>query len=253
MGRRGYTLAELAIYCFLAVLLLVALVSLFVSGRRLFEGASGSYIVSAEFEAGVRFLRADLKETSLVTVRVFPHPGAPTARPGVSFESARSYDDGRTFLVSPHGAPQWDKHVFYTLDEKGTLWRWERKLAPPSFVPLASVVLPAVLDDPSRKRVVMRNLLVPGGTYEGVGPRGRITADPHGGFQVAFVRQTTAGGVLDEALTDWNPAQVSDGEAPGEDPRGVTRRLEVRLQGLVSNGLGRPNYYAIRFRVTPRH
>jgi len=250
---RGYTLAELAIYCFLAILLLVALVSLFVSGRRLFEGASGAYIVSAEFEAGVRYLRADLKETSLITVRVYPNPGATLARPGVSFESARSYDDGRTFMVSPHGAPQWDKHVFYTLDDKGTLWRWERKLSPAGFVPLASAVLPSDVGDPSRRRVVMRNLLVPGISYPGVGPAGRITADPHGGFQVAFVKQTTAGGTLDEALTDWNPAQVSGGEAPGEDPKGVTRRLEVRLQGLVQSGLGRPNYYSLRFRVTPRH
>jgi hypothetical protein len=253
-NSRGFTLAEVAIYSFLLLLLLFAIYSLYVSGRKMYEGATGSYLVSQEFEAGVRWLRADLKESGLIAVRVFPSAAEPASKPGVSMTSARSYEDAGKLMISMHGAPQWDKHVFYTLEPMGTtghVIRWEKKIQPPSFVPLASDLLPSAMADTGRKRVVLRNVLLPNTEYAGLGAQGgKKKTDAFGGFKVQFVTRPKGG---DDSLTSWNPGQVSGGEAADSDPKAITKLVEVQLQGTVASGFGRPNFYSIKFRVFPRH
>lgn len=258
--RRGHTLMEIVVYAAIFLVLLLAIYALFDSAHRMAEGASGSYLVSAEFEAGVRQLRRELQETALITVRPFPNAADTAATPGVSFVSAQDSDHPEIHLLSPHGVPQWNQHVYYTIEADrssngtGTLYRWTKTVTPQTFLPIASTLPPSPIADGQHKRAILLHVLLPGKTFPGVGPGGAVHSDEHGGFRVAFVKTQPNGPKLDELLTDWNPAQVSGGGAPAsEDPKNLTGLVQVDLQGFTtSDTTGKGSFYHIHFRVAPR-
>lgn len=258
---RGFTLIELTVYMFLAMLFMLALGALFVSGRRMFESSSGSYMIGQETEAGIRFLRQDLQETALATLRVYPNANEPAQAPGCSMASARGYDNAGRFMVSRYGTPDWVKHVYYTLESSGdktaSLVRWERKDPTQSPVPKMADVLPsdgAKDASGSYKRVVIRNLLKPGVVVGAADGKPLFTADAEqGGFKVSFVRQHGA----DEELTVWNPTQVSAGDdgAAVNLADGPTRVVQVTLSGVLTalQGSSQPSFYSFSFRVGVRN
>ena len=96
--KRGMTLIEIFVGAMLFSLLLFALYSLFRVGRSFSHSASFSHMVSREFEAGVRQLRRDLRQTSLITMRSYPNPDTDDA-PGLTLLSA--YDENGPFPGEP--------------------------------------------------------------------------------------------------------------------------------------------------------
>lgn len=244
--KRGFTQIELLIYCILFVLLLVALVGIFFTGTDFYRGAVGSYLISSDFETGVRVLRTELKETSFTAVRVYPNPQNAQARPGVSFPSARPADN-QTSMLSPHGAPGWSKHVLYTLEtgngETANVVRWEKEYREPSFLPLASADLPQNISG-NRTRVILRGILLPRRSYPSV----KVDTDEHGGFAVRFLGYDAQ---RKEVLYDSPPGRIASGEATDVPQSGVARLVHVQLQGLSGSG-SRGNYFSVYFRVSPR-
>lgn len=246
MKRRGATQIELIIYCILLTLLLVAMYGIYNIGREFYRGAVGSYLISADFENGLRTLRHELQETSLTSIRCYPNPKNNAARPGVSFDSARSYDDNTRFNVSPHGAPEYQKHVFYTLEpgkgESGNVVRWESKNEPKSFVPSGSPELPQNITT-NHTRTVLRGICLPNQNYPAV----KVQTDEHGGFRVCFVTHTEG----KETLIDTSPALITAGDSTEVSKKSLTRVVHVQLKG-VSDERTHANYFAIHFRVSPR-
>lgn len=255
MRGRGFTLIELLIYTFLSMLILAAVFALYNSGRRNYHAVSSSFMIGQEAEVGLRWVRADLQEAALNSVRIYPRPGNTTEPPGVSFMSARSPKDS-SLQISDAGAPAWQKHVFYTLvrdgqGPTGSLVRWEKAVSPPPAVPSATTLLPSSLADGSRQRVILRGLAWPYARLEGRGNLGEM-----GGFQLRFVRKTAAG----EVLVADSPADAT--AAAAANP--LTENMQILGQQLplldmqitLTSGnseTGATSYIQLPFRVSPRY
>lgn len=248
-SKRAASLLEMMTYSFLFSLLTLGILSLYVSAKEYYEGSVGSYLINAEFEPGLRSLRQELRETSLISLRPYPNPKVSLALPGCSFLSARSYDKQTQYLTSPHGAPQWDKQVFYTLQpankETGNVIRWEKKLDPPSLMPSAPLDLPQTIANPAHSRTMLKGILLPKMKL----PALKTETDEHGGFRVAFVGYD--GG--DRVLTDFNPGQIHGGTQADIPASATTRLVEVQIKGLNFSGTGRASFFSIHFRVLPNN
>ena len=220
--------------------------ALFLAGRSTSEATTASYLVSGNAETALSWLRQDLRETALASIRPYPAEGGSQA-PGVSMVSARAFAEKQQgdLLVNDHGAPKWDKHVFYTVvvpsgSVTGTLVRWEKEIEDDKDLPIPATLLPSQIQS-NHKRVLLQHVVAPNATLSGVGQGGSIAGTPFGGLRVQFVRRT-GGEAGAESLTTVNPAK---GKA--EDN---TRLLEVELQVYQTRGSS-PNFYSIRFRVAP--
>lgn len=255
MRRRGFTLLEITVYCFLSILAGMVLYTLYTVGTRSRQVSISSYLVSVDTESAIRWMRRDLQETALVSVRVFPNPSAPTEPPGVSFLSARDpaeMDEGK-LNVNPYGAPLWTKYVFYTLlpgARIGQVVRWEKALDTPQkdFVPRQSDTLPSAIPAGVKaKRTVMSDALEPNVSVVGLNGSPTWKTDQYGGLRVQFL-QRTGGEGGDEALTSVNP---SDHDSGG-DTSDNTKLVEVELK-VLANDTTRPTVYAIKFHVHPRN
>jgi hypothetical protein len=244
------TLIELMIYMFLAGLLLTAIGSLMVSIKRWSAGAEGAFLVSEQFESGVRWMRQDLQETSLASVQVYPNAQNPTEPPGLSFESARTPDHPEVFLINAFGAPQWSEYIYYTL-ANGELIRWAQATSTPSLVPAPSSVLPSMRANRQSERTVFHDLVAPGKPVAG---KPGVTADQYGGFHASFVHLQD-GSPPHETLTQWSPAQITAGQAPAAVwPGGNLKLVQIDLQGnQVNSSSGKPTWFALSFRISPRH
>lgn len=246
--KRGFTLVEIIVYSVLALLLLGLISSLLVLSRRNYEATSSSYLVGRDAEVAIRWLRTELQETALTSLRVYPSPDNSSEAPGMSLLSAR--DPSKGFTVTPYGAPDWSREVFYTLD--GTsLIRWEQKRSDSSPIPVAPTGMPSVTT--GDKRVVLRGLAEPGTKLPGLGQ-----LDNYGGFRAAFVRHDSKGEIpssrQDESLTAWNPSQVTLGKDSRLSVKGNTRQLEVTIVVQTkSSATGKKSLAQLPFRVTPRH
>jgi type II secretory pathway pseudopilin PulG len=245
-SQRGITLMELIVYMFLAVLAGVLLWSFQQIARSTQQVSTASYLVSGETETCIDWLRRDINETALASIQIYPDEGAPSEGPGMSLVSNRAFADDQRgkLLVNSWGAPQWDKHVFYTLDfsagePTGNLVRWEREIANKNLLPVLAQNLPSV-DIQDTGRVVLRDVLAPDVTVEGVGPDGQVETDEFGGFRAQFIRRI-GGADGEEVLTTVNP---TDG-----NPRDNTRLLEFELKILQED----KNYYSVGFRGASRH
>jgi hypothetical protein len=256
---RAVTLIELLIYMFLLGLLLFAIYSLLLNGRRMWAGATASYLISADFEAGVRAMRADLKEGCLISMRSFPNPTYAEAVPGFSMAAPRSIDNPRQFVVTSAGAPGFQKYVFYTLQPNGPqsttarLVRWEKAIDPSQGTPQASLDLPQLISDNSHSHVIFQNLLLAGHEYPIYETGGQpLKTDSHGGFHISFVYYAEDGS---ELLRDFNPAEVVAANGKGFDvsTKSISHLVNVELQGLTVGDSGKPSYYDMHFRIAPRH
>ncbi|HXE73499.1 MAG TPA: hypothetical protein VNO81_12640, partial [Candidatus Nitrosotenuis sp.] len=198
---------ELAVYMFLALVAAGLIVSLFVVGRRTSEATYSSYLVSRDTETAINWLREDLAQASLGSLRVYPSSASSGERPGVSMQSAVDYDDPSRLTISRQGSPRFASYVFYTLaptsGSTGGLVRWVSKPAGDQRVPLPSTLLPSTVSDGTHQRTVLRDLVLPGVQVAGVGK-----VDEFGGFRVRFVRRQ-GGEAGPESLSDVNPAQIS--------------------------------------------
>lgn len=237
--RRGATIVELMFYGLLVTFLLAGVLACYLSLREFYQGAIGSYLINSEFEPGLRSLRRELKETSLISLRPYPNPQVSQALPGLSFVSARSYEDPTRFEVSSHGAPAWSKHVFYTFKPKdsvsGSMIRWGKKLPVNTYVPLPAPELPQSLAGAGHSKTMFKGILGPRASLPG------MEVDEHGGFQLRFVIYEKG----KERLVDQLPEPAAE-----SDP---SRLIQVDLKGYTHNDSGKANAFWVHFRVYPRH
>jgi type II secretory pathway pseudopilin PulG len=247
--ERGMTLIELVLYFALAVVagvLLWSVNNLVWGGQR---AVSSTYLVSGETEKAIEWIRRDVSETALASIEVFPNPANPGEAPGMSLVSNRAYDpeqNGRP-LVNRWGAPQWDKHVLYTLEREnataqtGNLVRWEREIVNKNFLPVACEVLPSS-GGKTKQKVLLRDVLAPNLATADFGPAGSGVTDGFGGFRMQFVRRPGGSGA--DTHTAVNPRQGN----PVEN----TRMLECELK-LLQQEQSKPHYYSIKFKVAAFH
>lgn len=255
--QRGMSLVELVIYFALTIvcgLLLWAVNNLLWGGQRATEA---SYLVSGETEKALEWIRRDITETALASIEVFPkNPSSSGQTPGISFVSNRAFaeDEKGRPVVNRWGAPEWGKHVLYTLDREGAeptgnLVRWEREIAPQSrtLLPVTCDVLPSSLPagGQNKQKVLLRNVLAPNVTVPDAGPDGDVVTNGFGGFRVEFVQRDGGSGGA-EMFTTRNPRE---NDANAEDN---TRMLEVQLK-LLGTERSKPLYYDITFRVAATH
>lgn len=243
MRRRqpGFTLAEIIVYAMLSVMVLGVIYSVFVTGRRHYEAASSSYLVSREVETALRWLRSDLQEASLASIRVYPNEEHPDASPGISLASPRDLD--QKLQINALGAPEWSSYVYYTVDEEGTVVRWMEEHDFQG-LPRASTKLPSDTSSRKNERVMLHGVSRPLSELEGLEKLG-----PRGGFDLQFVRPLDNG---EELLSSWNPGQVSNGEAK---PAGRNSKLLQLLITVEMNNFrkSKKSYVMLPIRVMPRH
>jgi type II secretory pathway pseudopilin PulG len=244
MNRRAFTMIELVIYFGLSTMVLGTIFAVFFSGQSNFEATSSSYLVSQDAEASLRWLKADLQEAALSSIRVYPNSSSPTSAPGLSMASPRNLDN--EFQISKFGSPLWSTYVYYTLDDEGKLTRWmeEHEF---NGVPKASTKKPETTEGRERERVVLRNLVQPGDELAELG-----TLSERGGFDFQFVRYTSDG---EEVLTSLNPAQVTTVVDSGDAPEGNNTRLVALLLTVAMSNFRERNvsYVQLPIRVVPRH
>lgn len=240
---RAFTMIEMVIYFGLSVMVLGVIISVLFTGRSNFEASSSSYLVSQDAEAALRWLKSDLQEAALGSIRVYPNPESPSSPPGISMATPRNLDN--EFVVSKFGTPLWSTYVFYTLDSEGKLTRWMKEHDFQQY-PEASSIKPEDTTGRERERVVLRNIVQPGDELAEFGKLGE-----RGGFDFQFVRYSDEG---DEILTSWNPFQVTTGAAD-DPPEGRNTKLVSLLVTVAMSNYRERNvsYVQLPIRVVPRH
>ena len=224
----GHTLIELIIYFALSLAALGILTSLFTVARRTSDTSYAQYLVAGNMATTVRMIRKELQATSLASVTSYGE----TAGQAPGFSCVSAYDDKGEFQLSMYGTPHWQKHVYYTLNNKGNVTRWTASIADKNFLP---VLAPAPgAPDAATGKVLMSDALPPN---KAVGKW--FAANTFGGLEIGFVRR--AGGK--ETISRVNPR---DSDKPEES----TRLIEVVIRTLEENG---PNFLEIKFRVVPRY
>lgn len=248
-NQRGMTIMELVVYFALAILagvLLWSITNLIWGGQR---ATASSYLVSGETEKAIEWIRRDVNESALASIEVFPNAERTAEAPGMSLVSNRAYDSelrGKP-LINRWGAPQWDKHVLYTLRRgddalTGSLIRWEKEMVKKDFLPGVSSTLPSMVES-SKQRVLLRDVLLPNVSVPNAGPEGTLATDEFGGFRVQFVRRTGGSGGT-ESLTTVNPRKGAASDN--------TRMLEAEIK-LLQNERSQPHTYSITFRLAAFH
>ncbi|MCD4782780.1 MAG: hypothetical protein K8T10_03000 [Candidatus Eremiobacteraeota bacterium] len=259
---QGFTFAEIIIASFVALLLMGIVFTIFFYGKRIYDYSSYSYSISEKAYAPIIWLKYELMETSLNTIKVYPDEKNKKEPPGVSFESAHNPGTGR-FEFSKFGAPKWSKHVFYTLVPAGEkqlgnhklktsdLIRWELKLQGENPIPFSSEILPSseMQKIPeANRRLILKNVIPP---LQYLGDKKKI--DEYGGFDVFFVRKDTKKGEGIESKI--NPSEITD-----ENTRGTsgtitnTELIKVEITVLeFSSTTGKPNAFNITFMVKPKN
>lgn len=249
MRHRGMTLIELVLYMALSIVAGVLLWSVNGMIRGGQQAVTSSYLVSGDTEKAIEWIRRDVSETALASIEVFPNPAKPGEAPGASLVSNRAFDpdqNGRP-LVNRWGAPQWDKHVLYTLEREGSaqtgnLVRWEREIESKNFLPVVCPVVPSSAGQ-SKQKVLLRDVLAPNLASADFGPAGSGVTDGFGGFRMQFIRRAGNGSGAD-TLTTVNP-RVGN---PSEN----TRMLECEMK-ILQQEQSKPHYYRIKFQVAAMH
>lgn len=241
--RRGFTLFEIIIYLCVFAITGLLIASIFQITRRTQQSSTAAHAVSGETDTAIRWLRQDLQDTALGSIRTFPGPVA-------SMSSGRTVDAATRgkMLISEYGVIRWRKHVVYSFQRRGqvgNLVRWEVPFTDAEVEQRLPRFLPSLPPTPTQTRVILHNVLAPGASVSGLGGIGTLTADPdYGGFKVQFFRRNTGTAELDPS--DVNPALNLD------TPEFNSRLVNVEL-AIAETALARPNVYRIRFRVCPRY
>lgn len=175
---------------FLAVILLGIVVRMVTLNRKQMEKPAASFRIQQEVLALQEFLRRDLKETHLSTVRIYPNSDYPNEPPGISMVSNRTLLQDEAMTTSA-GHPYWQKTVYYTLEDDpdregtGRLVRMEGVTSGlPSTSPKADSKPPSQATiDPRRKKVLSRFIVMPNEKLPGLN---KTTTD-QGGFEASFI------------------------------------------------------------------
>jgi len=172
----GFSLVEMLIYAFLLLMILGVVFRMAIQGRRNAERPMASYRLQQNLMAAQKYLQQDLRETRLCTIRIYPNPSSPDAKPGISMASPRSIATG-DLKLTPSGTPLWQKVVYYCLEgdpanpATGSLVRKEGTLPGlPSANPAASPYEPS--QAPCEKkhcRTVAKCIYMPGQTIDVLG------------------------------------------------------------------------------------
>jgi len=257
MRKRGFTLMELTVYMFLFVLAGMALYQLYTLGTKFSQSTLSSYLVSGDTETAIRWLRRDIQETALVSMRTYPGQDGPTEKPGCSFLSARNTtnEDPDNLNVSKYGTSLWTKYVFYSLvpstDRIGDLVRWEKALdkVDKDFIPhpVDLATTPSSGLSSKLRMVRLKQVLLPNVKVDGLAGQPGYQADEFGGFKVQYIRRK-GGEAGAEELTSVNPGDNPKAPKPEDN----TSLISVELK-ILSNDKSKPSFYDINFRVHPRY
>ncbi len=226
--KGGFTLIEMVVYFGISVVALGVIVSLFTVAQRTQRQTYSQYLVGGSLSSTVRLLRRELQATALASIQVYPQDGG---SPGLSCASA--YDSDGKFTVNGYGVPHWQKHVFYSLGENGSLSRWKKDIPEPNLLPVKALALPSDLGTDGSS--IMSGLLPANKAVEGI-----HEASKFGGFEVSFVRRTDG----EDTLTQVNPTDSTDYDSH-------TRLVQVTIRTLEDRS--QPDFSEITFRVCPRY
>jgi len=268
--RRGMTMLEVLIWAVLCGMAALAVGSLFILGRSAQQTTLSGYLVSGEGDLALRWLRRDIQETALVSLRTYPNAAQAAQPPGCSMVSGRTVanagpevslaspvplEPANQFNVSQYGTPLWAKHVFYSLKpgsdgRRGQLIRWEQAIPSHSqdFVPRPSNILPNAFAVPATQKVILQNVLLPNQTVKNLQkiPGEQVQSDKYGGFKVQFL-QRIGGEDGNEQLVEINPGDASQPQNSANN----TRLVYVRLQ-ILQDDRHEPNFFQIEFKLHPR-
>lgn len=243
------TLIELVLYMFLSVLAGVLLWSVngLIHGGQ--QAAASSYLVSGETEKAMEWIRRDVGETALSSIKVFTNTEKSSEAPGASMVSNRAFDPTRTAarwsiagaLLS--GASTCCIRWSVTVRRRRATWcaGSERSRTRTSF-PLPLRFCP-LRGGQSKQKVLLRGVLAPNLATADFGPTGSGVTDGFGGFRMQFIRRAGNGAGAD-TFTTVNPRHGN----PSEN----TRMLECEMK-ILQQEQSKPHYYAIKFRVSANH
>lgn len=250
---RGLTLVETMVYAFLSLLILLMVFAIFERGRTSYNTVTDTYLLGKEAAAGLRSLRSDLEETALASITLHDRPDGDTT---LSMVSARNSTTNQ-FETTFHGAPKWQKHVFYTVtgdDSNGALIRWEQPMAQVT-TPLPSATT-VDADAPQGSSASSRRPLFHG-LYRP--PQGEVAGALPVRLRARFVRyQTTAGtGVgrqIQPCYTLSNPYSLDLEELPAELANSQSVPLLYLLLTVGSNSQGnQTRFIQLPLYVHPRY
>ncbi|MBT9582883.1 type II secretion system protein [bacterium] len=257
MRRAGMTLLEVMIYVVMALMASLAVGALFSLGRSAQKTTLSGYLVSGQTDTALRWIRRDLTETALVSVRTYPSPLKPEQAPGCSFVSARDIstnDTTQKLNISKYGKLLWTKNVFYSVKpgsdgRRGDLVRWENGLtvAEKDFVPRSTSTMPDAFSNNDARRVLLHDILLPKQKVPNLQDNTNYQSDDHGGFNVQFVRRTGGSDGV-ESLTPICPGDTSQPQVDANNTRLIYVRLEV-----LSDDKYKPSFYQLEFKVCPRY
>lgn len=260
--KKGFTLIEIMIATFISAIILTVILTIFSFGRKAYDYSEYSHTIAEDTYFAIQWLRKDLQQTSLGTIRSYPNADYQEEKPGASFESAIGVDSG-TFELTDFGTPNWSNHVFYRLEESGTQYYKGRNLKVADLVrlevpipsdktgtfPYPTDTLPSNADG-KNKRVILRDVIMNGQDLDGNGEK-----DEYHGFRLWFVRKDKDG---KEILSEYNPAQVSSwGNENQRDSltiEGNTELVKIEMTVLQASGsTGEANISSMAFKVMPRN
>ena len=246
MKRRGFTLIEILLACFIGLIVVSGVITLYTATVTDVDRAESSYGLEQALVTSVKPLIADLRFTTLASVAVYPQ-SSESKEVGLSLLSAAPIGDFDKLEISRFGTPNWQKHVFYTLlsetgkEGESRLIRYEQAMSPEAFQLVSShPPFQYPQKDPS-ERVVGRRLLSPGWVTkagrDGIVGLAQEESSP-GGFSVSFLQQ-------DGTTTKMNPTQNDSDKSSGV--------LVVQLTILEDSELGKLSSLPFEFRVAPRN
>ncbi len=217
--KKGFTLTELIIASFIALILTTVILTIFFFGRKTYDYSSYSYLVTEETYNAIEWLKRDIAQTNLSSIRVYYDDDKQMKPIGISLESAVDSKDG-TFTFDNDGTAKWTGHIFYCVEPSGekvigdtkikigSLVRWELPLDKEeiSTYPIATDILPWDIKQnrkESNRRIVAKEVILPGQPLNLDDKKLQSI-----GFRVTFVRTDPDTGK--EVLSFVNPALVSD-------------------------------------------
>ena len=257
MKRRGFTLIEVIVYLGLFLVIATLLAQVYSLSTQTQRTTASAYAVTGQTDTAMHWLRRDLQQTALASVRSYSGGAGSSAllSPAVTLASARvqaGSDLQSKLLISEYGAPGWAYHVFYGLPRKageqtGTLVRWESAYAPADVNRIPQVAtMPRAITQVVQPRVILHNVLCPGQKVERLnGMAAGWPASDWGGFRVEFVRRRGGEGG-EEYFSPQNPSENV------KEASDNSRLIEVEL-GVCEPSMGAPNFYNLKFRICPRY
>ena len=241
--QNAFTVIEILVYIAISAVIMALLMTLFNVHRQSYNVTTATYLLGQEAEAALRWIREDVRDSALASIRVYPSAEKPTEPPGASLASARNKDE--EYKIDKSGAPAWEKQIFYTFEPEtggtGRLLRREVAYGKYQPIPTVSDTLPSAVPA-TKQRVVLRGVVKPDAQLKGL-----AGVDTYGGFKLQFVRS-------DDTLTSWSPSDVTWGKASVSKPTGSnTKMMDCQLIVLLEGAhQDKPSFVRLGFRLTPR-